>query len=53
VFKYGKVLIQKINASIWFRHKEEEEELDGRYLKENNRRRGCTLVGIPKGTSYR
>jgi len=28
--EYGKVLIQKINASIWFQHKEEEEELTGR-----------------------
>jgi len=26
VSKYGKVLIRKINALIWFRHKEEVED---------------------------
>jgi len=36
----------KINALIWFQHKEEEK------IKENARRRGCTFVGTPKGISH-
>jgi len=50
VSKYGKVLIWKINTSIWFQNKE-EEEINGRY-KENTRHRGSTLIGTPKGTPH-